>query len=113
MMSRNLLVTYSLVAAISMIALTVRAMNVRGVFDNANLMADVWFQVTLVDAYLAFLAVWIFICRIEKSVIAKLLWLVAILCLGSMAIAAYMGKLSIGSWNRSSQAAEAVDRPVK
>lgn len=94
MFSRKLLVTYSLITLVAMLPLTARAMNVRGVLDNATLMADVWFQVTLVDAYLAFLAVWIFICRIEQSVLAKALWLIGILCLGSMAIAAYMMKLA-------------------
>lgn len=72
-------------------------MNVRGVFENAALMTDVWFQVTLLDAYLAFFAVWIFVCRIEKSAIAKILWLLGILCLGSMAIAAYVLKLALVS----------------
>lgn len=95
MLSRKLLVTYSLMALLSMIPLTMRAMSIRGVFDNAFLMQDAWFQVTLVDAYLAFLAAWIFICRIEKSVLARTLWLIGILCLGSMAIAAYMLKLAV------------------
>lgn len=94
-MSRKLLVTYTIFALLLMIPLTVRAISVRGVFDNADLMADVWFQVTLVDAYLAFLAVWIFVCRIEKSVLTKVLWLVGFLSLGSLAIAAYVLKLAL------------------
>lgn len=95
MMSRKLLTAYAVIALMLMIALTGRAMNVRGVFDNGPLMADVWFQVTLVDAYLAFVAVWIFVCRIEKSAVAKILWLIGFLCLGSMAIAAYILKLAL------------------
>lgn len=90
-----MLVTYAVVALLLMIPFTARAMNVRGVFDNSALMADVWFQVTLIDAYLAFFAVWIFVCRIERSATAKVLWLLAILCLGSMAIAAYILKLAL------------------
>ncbi|MEP3480355.1 MAG: DUF1475 family protein [Fuerstiella sp.] len=97
MTSKKTLVSYAVIALLLMVPFTVRAMNVRGVFDNAALMADVWFQVTLLDAYLAFFCVWIFVCRLEKSATSKALWLLGILSLGSMAIAAYILKMALVS----------------
>lgn len=94
MKHKHLFVVVAATSLVLMIPLTLRAISVRGVFDNAHLMKDVWFQVTLVDAYLAFLSVWVFVCLIEKSLMIRILWLVLFLCFGSMAIAAYLLLLS-------------------
>ena len=42
------------VALVLFSLLIVRATQERSVFDNGHLIKDVWFQVTLVDAYLGF-----------------------------------------------------------
>lgn len=49
-----------------------------------------WFVTTLLDTYFAFLAVWAWIAWLERSVAARVGWLIAILLLGNFAIAAYL-----------------------
>ena len=49
-----------------------------------------WFIATLFDAYFAFLTFFLWVAYKEKSWMARLLWLVAILLLGNIAMAAYM-----------------------
>ena len=49
-----------------------------------------WFIATLFDTYFAFLTFYCWVVYKETSVFARLLWLVAILALGNIAMAAYM-----------------------
>lgn len=49
-----------------------------------------WFIATLFDTYFAFLTFWAWVAYKETSNIARIAWLVAILLLGNIAIAAYM-----------------------
>ena len=49
-----------------------------------------WFIATLFDTYFAFLTFWAWVAYKEKSLVARLVWLVGILVLGNFAIAAYM-----------------------
>jgi hypothetical protein len=49
-----------------------------------------WFIATLVDAYWAFLAFYVWVAWKERSSGARLLWFAAIMALGNIAIAAYM-----------------------
>ena len=49
-----------------------------------------WFITTLVDAYLAFVAFWVWLAWKEQRNAARLLWLIAILLWGNPAIALYM-----------------------
>lgn len=49
-----------------------------------------WFIATLVDAYLAFIAFWVWVAWKEGTVAARVLWLLAILLWGNPAIALYM-----------------------
>ena len=48
-----------------------------------------WFVATLFDAYFAFLWFWLWIAYKETSWFARGAWLVAVLLLGNMAMAAY------------------------
>jgi len=48
-----------------------------------------WFVATLFDAYFAFLWFWLWIAYKETSNLARLVWLVLVLALGNMAMAAY------------------------
>ena len=73
-----------------LLAFTVRATSVRGVFDNASLMSDAWFQVTLLDAYLGFLTIYIWVAWSEKTFLRRLIWFLLIMCFGNMAISAYV-----------------------
>lgn len=49
-----------------------------------------WLVATLFDAYFGFLWFWLWIAYKERSNLARVLWLLLILLLGNMAMAAYM-----------------------
>lgn len=49
-----------------------------------------WFVATLVDAYFGFLWFWAWVAYKERSWSSRLVWLVLILTLGNMAMAAYI-----------------------
>jgi hypothetical protein len=49
-----------------------------------------WFIATLLDAYFAFVAFWVWVAWKEGTVAARLLWLPAILLWGNPAVAGYM-----------------------
>jgi hypothetical protein len=49
-----------------------------------------WFIATLVDAYWAFLAFYVWVAWKEQSLAARVLWFVAIVLLGNIAMALYM-----------------------
>jgi len=73
------------VALVLFSLLIVRATQERSVFDNGHLIKDVWFQVTLVDAYLGFGLFYLWVIYKEKSPATRLLWFVLIMCLGNVA----------------------------
>lgn len=54
-----------------------------------SLTGDPWFQATLVDAYFGFLTFFVWVAYKERSLTARAGWLVAILLLGNIAMAAY------------------------
>jgi hypothetical protein len=49
-----------------------------------------WFIATLVDAYWAFISFYVWVAWKERSLAARLLWFVAIIALGNIAMALYM-----------------------
>ena len=49
-----------------------------------------WFIATLFDAYWAFIAFYVWIAWKEQSLAARVLWFVAIIALGNIAMAAFM-----------------------
>lgn len=49
-----------------------------------------WFVATLFDTYFAFLTFYAWVAWRETSVVARILWLIGILLLGNIAMAAYM-----------------------
>lgn len=49
-----------------------------------------WFVATLVDAYWAFLTFYVWLAWKEQAWLARILWLVAVLALGNIAMAAYL-----------------------
>ena len=51
--------------------------------------AHPWFIATLVDAYWAFITFFVWVAWKEQSLAARVLWFVAIIALGNMAMAAY------------------------
>ncbi|MCP4176059.1 MAG: DUF1475 domain-containing protein [Fuerstiella sp.] len=73
-----------------LLAFTVRAFSVRGIFDNRSLMEDVWFQVTLLDAYLGFLTVYVWIAWKERTLLRRFVWFVFVMSFGNMAVSLYV-----------------------
>ncbi len=57
---------------------------------GGRLLRDPWGLATLFDAYFAFLAFWLWLAWRERTWAPRLLWLLAILCLGNLAMAAYV-----------------------
>ena len=49
-----------------------------------------WFLATLLDAYWAFIAFFVWVAWKERALLARVLWFVALILLGNLAIAAYM-----------------------
>jgi hypothetical protein len=73
-----------------LLAFSVRALLVRSVFENASLMRDVWFQVTLLDAYLGFVTVYVWVAWKEQTTTGRMLWFLLIMAFGNMAVSAYI-----------------------
>jgi hypothetical protein len=49
-----------------------------------------WFIATLFDTYFGFLTFWLWLAYRERSWVARILWLIAILALGNIAMSSYM-----------------------
>ena len=49
-----------------------------------------WFIATLFDTYFGFLTFWLWLAYRETSWISRILWLIAILALGNIAMSSYM-----------------------
>lgn len=60
-----------------------------GAFARSATIRDPWVIATLFDAYWAFIAVYVWVAWKEQSLAARVLWFVAFIALGNMAIAAY------------------------
>ena len=61
-------------------------------------LADRWFQATLLDAYLAFATFYVWVFYKEPSWAGRVVWLLLIMSLGSMAMAGYV-LLQLWRWN--------------
>jgi hypothetical protein len=61
-----------------------------GDFVRSATFRDPWVIATLFDAYWAFISFYVWVAWKEQSLPARLLWFVAIILLGNLAMAAYM-----------------------
>jgi hypothetical protein len=61
-----------------------------GDFARSATFRDPWVIATLFDAYWAFISFYVWVAWKEQSLAARVLWFVAILLLGNLAMAAYM-----------------------
>ena len=85
-----LAVIFSMILA-GMLWVTIVASLERSVLDaGSELMKDAWFRATLVDAYFGFITFFVWVAYRETSWTARVLWLIAILSLGNMAMAIYV-----------------------
>lgn len=70
---------------------TVRASLAQALFDIPSaVLGNPWFQVTLLDAYFAFLTFYIWVAWKEPTTGARVLWFLAIMLWGNFAMATYM-----------------------
>lgn len=76
---------------VSIVTATVVASLDRGVLVALKeLWPDAWFRATLVDAYAGFLTIYVWIAYRERSALRRVVWLLLVLGLGNIAIAAYV-----------------------
>lgn len=88
MIALRLLFSFMLVF---MLAIIIWASSRCALFDiPREVFTHPWFIATLFDAYLAFVAFWVWVAWKEGTVAACVLWLIAILLWGNPAIALYM-----------------------
>ncbi len=70
---------------------TVRASLSENIFKvDPVVLANRWFQATLVDAYLGFGTFYVWVAYRESSLLARGFWLILILLLGNLAMSAYV-----------------------
>lgn len=76
---------------LGMLGLIVWASSQCALFDIPREVAThPWFLTTLADAYLAFIAFWVWVAWKEGTIASRVLWLFTILLWGNPAIAVYM-----------------------
>ncbi len=76
---------------LAMVAITGYATWDRGMWDaGRELVQFPWFVATLADAYFAFLTVYVWIAWREPTWTGRVVWFVLVICLGSIAISAYI-----------------------
>ena len=76
---------------LGMLWVTVVASLERNIFKaGSELMSDGWFRATLVDAYFGFITFYVWVAYRERRWAGRILWLIAILLLGNIAMAVYV-----------------------
>lgn len=89
-MIRLLRVLFAAILAV-MLWGTVRASLAQALFDiPPEVYGNPWFQVTLFDAYFAFLTFYVWVAWKEQSAGARVLWFLAVMLWGNFAMATYM-----------------------
>ena len=88
---RNLLLLLFAGIFVLMMSLVVWAVNDRSLWEaGRGLAADPWFWLTLGDAYMGFVIIYVWICYKERRLLQRGLWLVLIMTLGNLAISIYL-----------------------
>lgn len=76
---------------VSMIGVTTWASLDRDIFTaGSELIKDRWFIATLMDAYFGFLTFFVWVAWREVTMTRRLVWFVLIMCLGNIAMSAYV-----------------------
>lgn len=76
---------------IIMLAVTIWASRLQAIWDvPREVISNPWFIATLFDTYFAFLTFYCWVAYRESGWLRKILWLLGILLLGNIAMAAYM-----------------------
>ncbi len=87
---RSMLIALFAAILLWMLAATIWASMDRSVFDAGNLFADPWFVATFCDAYCGFITFYVWVAYRESSWTGRIVWFVAIMALGNMAMSAYV-----------------------
>jgi hypothetical protein len=87
---RAVLLTLFALILLAMVAVTAWASWDLAVWRAGYLFAEPWFVATFVDAYCGFLTFCVWVAYKECSTAHRVAWFLAILCLGNIAMAAYM-----------------------
>lgn len=88
---RNVLIGVFTIILLTMLAFTIKAAMSQNMFQaGGQLLADAWFQATLVDAYLGFLTFYVWVFYKETSQLGRGIWFLLIMSLGNIAMAAYV-----------------------
>jgi len=76
---------------IAMLAVTAWASNIIALWKTPmSVFGHPWFVATLFDTYFAFLTFWLWVAYKQRGWGSRIAWLLAILLLGNIAMAAYM-----------------------
>jgi predicted permease len=79
------------VVLVGMLAVTTYASLQRNILDAGSaVVADRWFQATLVDAYFGFLTFYVWVAYKESKWFARVIWFVLIMLLGNIAMSVYV-----------------------
>ena len=90
MNSKKILTTFFLLVILSMLVVTSWASAYESVFLGAKkILAEPWGLATFADTYFAFLTFYIWVFYKQVSTVSKIIWLILILVLGNIAMAAY------------------------
>jgi len=74
----------------AMLGVTIRASLDRPLWQiPPEVTGDKWFQATLADAYFGFVTFFVWVAYKERSVVSRIVWFVAIILLGNIAMAFY------------------------
>ena len=89
-MRRALLIFCAVVFAAMVAVTTWASLESNVALGFARVAADRWGLATLFDAYFGFLWFWLWVCWKERAWGRRLLWLMLLLALGNLAIAAFV-----------------------
>lgn len=74
-----------------MLVVTISASFEQSIVEASRVLwPDPWFRATLTDAYFGFLTVYVWIAYKERSLVARVVWFLAVMGLGNIAIASYV-----------------------
>jgi hypothetical protein len=76
---------------VAMLGVTAWASNTVALWHTPSaVLGHPWFIATLFDTYFAFLSFWFWVAYKERTIVARIAWLIGILILGNIAMATYM-----------------------
>ncbi|AZZ36035.1 DUF1475 domain-containing protein [Bdellovibrio sp. qaytius] len=89
-MKKSIVILFSLIL-LAMLAVTSWASSYESVIvATKRLVAEPWMVATLFDAYFGFLTFFVWVCYKESKFLNKVIWFVAIMILGNIAMSVYV-----------------------